>query len=319
MECTAASGSSTAMFAARVRIPEKIFQSMTGVFPVAMTTIMVSPTARPSPIISAEKMPALATGRPRASLARLVESGGEFDRPQPPGLGLVSLRRNVGILGGGYDRHRQADALGREDLGPVLDQAPIRAAHRADLATFVDHALRLDDAAVIRLRVRSEGLVTAWVATGFDVLASRVVGGRVKPADLSVGADTLAAAAAFQPGSVMKFLIGYERAFWNDADRGPTTAWMQPAGLYIGDASLLGSPMLVAFIGGPATAQWRRLGADGRRSRIVECLVQAYGHQAAAPQSSSSFARRTAKRPKRLWSPARPNKPRLRRGAPPCW
>jgi hypothetical protein len=66
------------------------------------------------------------------------------------------------------------------------------AAHRADLATFVDHALRLDDAAVIRLRVRSEGLVTAWVATGFDVLASRVVAGKVRPDDMSVGADALA-------------------------------------------------------------------------------------------------------------------------------
>ena len=32
------------------------------------------------------------------------------------------------------------------------------------------------------------------MATGFDVLASRVVGGRVKPADLSVGADALAPA-----------------------------------------------------------------------------------------------------------------------------
>ena len=66
------------------------------------------------------------------------------------------------------------------------------AAHRADLATFVDHALRLDEAAVIRIRARSAGLLTAWVATGFDVLASRVVAGRVRPDDMSVGADALA-------------------------------------------------------------------------------------------------------------------------------
>ena len=70
--------------------------------------------------------------------------------------------------------------------------AESRVAHRKDLATFVDRALRLDDAAVIRLRARSDGLVTAWVATGFDVLASRVVVGTVRPADLSVGADALA-------------------------------------------------------------------------------------------------------------------------------
>jgi hypothetical protein len=66
------------------------------------------------------------------------------------------------------------------------------AAHRTDLSTFVDHATRLDDAAVIRLRARSAGLLTAWVATGFDVLASRVVVGKVRPDDLSVGADKLA-------------------------------------------------------------------------------------------------------------------------------
>lgn len=66
------------------------------------------------------------------------------------------------------------------------------AAHRGDLATFVDHAMRLDDAAVVRLRARSAGLLTAWVATGFDVLASRVVVGRVRPDDLSVAADALA-------------------------------------------------------------------------------------------------------------------------------
>jgi hypothetical protein len=51
--------------------------------------------------------------------------------------------------------------------------------------------MRLDDAAVIRIRARSTGLLTAWVATGFDVLASRVVVGRVRPDDMSVGADAL--------------------------------------------------------------------------------------------------------------------------------
>lgn len=65
-------------------------------------------------------------------------------------------------------------------------------AHRADLATFVERAVRLDDAAVIRLHVRSAGVLTAWVATGFDVLASRVVAGTMRPDDMSVGADELA-------------------------------------------------------------------------------------------------------------------------------
>jgi hypothetical protein len=74
------------------------------------------------------------------------------------------------------------------ERGVWLDDAT----HREDLATFVERAVRLDDAAVIRMRERSEGLVVAWVATGFDVLASRVVAGRVRPADLSAGADALA-------------------------------------------------------------------------------------------------------------------------------
>lgn len=77
-------------------------------------------------------------------------------------------------------------------------------AHRADLAAFVDHAMRLDEAAVVRIRARSSGLLTAWVATGFDVLASRVVVGRVKPDDMSVAADGLARglAAASETGYV---------------------------------------------------------------------------------------------------------------------
>ena len=66
--------------------------------------------------------------------------------------------------------------------------------HREDLTTFVDRALRLDESAVIRLRERAGGQVVAWVATGFDVLASRVVSGRVRPADLSAGADALSVA-----------------------------------------------------------------------------------------------------------------------------
>ena len=49
------------------------------------------------------------------------------------------------------------------------------AAQRADLTAFVERAARLDPAAVIRLRARAVGVVTAWAATGFDVLASSSV------------------------------------------------------------------------------------------------------------------------------------------------
>jgi hypothetical protein len=65
--------------------------------------------------------------------------------------------------------------------------------HREDLAAFVGRARRADEAAVVRLRERPGGIVAAWVSTGFDVLASRAVRGRVSPADLSAGADALLA------------------------------------------------------------------------------------------------------------------------------
>jgi hypothetical protein len=65
------------------------------------------------------------------------------------------------------------------------------ATHREDLATFVEHAQRLDGAAVVRVRTRADGLLAVWVATGFDVLACRVVSGTMRPADLCAGADEL--------------------------------------------------------------------------------------------------------------------------------
>ena len=68
-----ASGTSTAMFALRVRKPEKILISITGVLPAAIKTIMVSPTARPNPTINAEKMPLIAVGMViRHALGRTV-------------------------------------------------------------------------------------------------------------------------------------------------------------------------------------------------------------------------------------------------------
>ncbi|MGE2715018.1 hypothetical protein ACQI4L_13235 [Mycolicibacterium litorale] len=69
-------------------------------------------------------------------------------------------------------------------------------AQRDDLAVFAERALRLDDAAVVRFRERTGGDVVAFVATGFDVLASRVVHGRVRPKDLCAGADALVAGLA---------------------------------------------------------------------------------------------------------------------------
>jgi hypothetical protein len=69
-------------------------------------------------------------------------------------------------------------------------------AQRGELAVFLRRALRLDDAAVVRLRLRADGLLGAWVATGFEVLASRAVAGRMAPDDLTCAADVLLAGLA---------------------------------------------------------------------------------------------------------------------------
>ena len=66
------------MLAESVRIPEKMLASIIGVLPVAMTTTIVSPTARPRPIMAAEKIPADAVGRTTAALGvhgSMSESG----------------------------------------------------------------------------------------------------------------------------------------------------------------------------------------------------------------------------------------------------
>ncbi|MEU3011600.1 hypothetical protein [Nocardia asteroides] len=66
-------------------------------------------------------------------------------------------------------------------------------AERENLATFLTRAIRLDDAAVVRLRRRGSSLVSAWVATGFETLAVRTVTAELGVDDVTVGADTVLA------------------------------------------------------------------------------------------------------------------------------
>ena len=61
---------------------------------------------------------------------------------------------------------------------------------RNDLGTFVGRAVRLDPAALVRLR-ESAGRVTAWATTPFDVLVTRSVPGTVDPADVTAPAAAL--------------------------------------------------------------------------------------------------------------------------------
>jgi hypothetical protein len=71
---------------------------------------------------------------------------------------------------------------------------------RDDLGAFVARAVRLDGQAVVRLRNRESDKIDAWVATPFDVLATRTVLGRVEPADVTVSGNELLAALAVSRG-----------------------------------------------------------------------------------------------------------------------
>ncbi|MFD4292543.1 hypothetical protein ACFWPA_14425 [Rhodococcus sp. NPDC058505] len=62
---------------------------------------------------------------------------------------------------------------------------------RANLAAFLARAVRLDDSAVVRMRRRDDAHVVAWVTTGFDTIASRVVAARLRPDDIVAAADGL--------------------------------------------------------------------------------------------------------------------------------
>lgn len=73
-------------------------------------------------------------------------------------------------------------------------------AERDDLGAFVARSVRLDQQAVVRLRGRPDGLVDAWVATPFDVLATRTVRGEVRPSDITVSGNELLAALAIVGG-----------------------------------------------------------------------------------------------------------------------
>jgi hypothetical protein len=67
---------------------------------------------------------------------------------------------------------------------------------RDDLGAFVARAVRLDGQTVVRLRNRDGDRIDSWVATPFDVLATRTVLGAVDPSDVTVSGNELLAALA---------------------------------------------------------------------------------------------------------------------------
>lgn len=66
-------------------------------------------------------------------------------------------------------------------------------AEREDLAAFVTQAVRLDDAAIVRLRRRGDGRVNAWAGTGFEALAVRACQAELGVDDTTVAGDVLLA------------------------------------------------------------------------------------------------------------------------------
>ncbi len=78
------------------------------------------------------------------------------------------------------------------------------AVERDDLSAFVARAVRLDEQAVIRLRVRRDtGRLDAWSATPFDALCTRSVSGDVEPSDVSVSGRELLATLTVAGGPSM--------------------------------------------------------------------------------------------------------------------
>jgi hypothetical protein len=92
-----------------------------------------------------------------------------------------------------------------------------RAEDKADAVAFLARASRLDESAVTRLSVRPDGLIGLWSHTGFEVLVTRAVFGRMAPRDLVCDASTLRQAlAAAEPGAAVDPGMPFDSA-WRGA------------------------------------------------------------------------------------------------------
>ncbi|MFI5560450.1 hypothetical protein ACIA2T_14330 [Amycolatopsis japonica] len=77
------------------------------------------------------------------------------------------------------------------------------AGDRETLGAFVARAVRLDQNTLVRLRQRGDGVVEAWCATPFEVLATRAVAGNITPSDITVSGNELLAALTVAGGERM--------------------------------------------------------------------------------------------------------------------
>ena len=95
--------------------------------------------------------------------------------------------------------------------------------------------------------------------------------------------DFSTAAAAFAPGTVLKYLVGYSAPFWLLDGRNGVGQFLDPPGVYFADASLLDSPTLVGFVGGTTAAEWARHTEAQRRDAILHHAAAAFGDDALRP------------------------------------
>lgn len=97
--------------------------------------------------------------------------------------------------------------------------------------------------------------------------------------------DIIAAAESFAPGTVIKYLLRFERPFWLDDGRNGVGQFLGPAGLHFADASLADTATLVGFVGGTTAVEWTRHSQAQRREAILHHASVAFGAGALGPIS----------------------------------
>ena len=105
--------------------------------------------------------------------------------------------------------------------------------------------------------------------------------------------DIAAATESFSPGTVIKYLLRFERPFWLDDGRNGVGQFLGPAGLYFADASLADTATLVGFVGGTTAVEWTRHSQSQRREAILHHASVVFGSEALRPISVVE----------RLWAP----------------
>ena len=101
--------------------------------------------------------------------------------------------------------------------------------------------------------------------------------------------DFSTAAAAFAPGTVLKYLVGYSAPFWLLDGRNGVGQFLDPPGVYFADASPLDSPTLVGFVGGTTAAHLPGAAVGARR--VGRRRLQQRAHDSRSPRRRHARSR----------------------------